>query len=54
MTNKSYLIYNMYSDSLSSVEGKAGTWNARKHKYVKTLSESTTMVGDIDLVYDMN
>ena len=54
MTNESYVIYNMYSNGLSSVIGKTCTWNTRKHKYVKTLAESTTMAGDIDLVYDMN
>ena len=43
----------MYYDGLSSVTGKTGTWNTRKHQYENTLAESTTMVGDISLVYTM-
>ena len=53
MTEKSYVMSNMYSKGISSVTGKAGKWNARKHQYAMTLVESTTMVGDINLVYDM-
>ena len=43
----------MYFDGLSSVTGKEGTWNARKHQYAKTLVESRTMESDINIVYNM-
>ena len=53
MTDKGYVISNMYSNGMSSVTGKTSTWNTRKHKYAKALDELTTMEGDINLVYDM-
>ena len=40
----------MYSDGLSSVTGKEGTWTEREHQYEKNLRESTTMAGDTKLV----
>ena len=44
------LLCSMYSDGLSSVTGKSGTWTKREHQYAKTLRESMTMAGDTKLV----
>ena len=44
------LLCSMYSDGLSSVIGKVGTWTEREHPYAKTLRESTTMAGDTKIV----
>ena len=44
------LFCSMYSDGLSSVTGKEGTWMEIDHQYAKTLTESTTMAGDTKLV----
>ena len=40
----------MYSDGLSSVTGKAGTWTEREHQYAKTLRDSMTMACDTKIV----
>ena len=47
------LLCSVYSDGLSSVTGKEGICNARKHRYAKTLVETTTISSDISLVYNM-
>ena len=44
------LVCSMYSDGLSSVTGKAGTWTKRENQYAKTLRDSMTMAGDTKLV----
>ena len=44
------LMCSMYSDGLSSVIGKVGTWTKREHQYAKTLRDSKTMAGDNKLV----
>ena len=47
------LLCSMYSDGLSSVTGKAGTWTEKENQYENTLRESMTMASDIGLVYNM-
>ena len=50
MLTKVYVISSMYSDGVSSLTGKEGTWDARRCHYTRTLTESTTMVGDINMI----
>ena len=44
------LFWSMYSDGLSSVTRKEGTWIEREHQYENTLRESTTMAGYTKIV----